>query len=152
MSGIISKVCTQPFLGILMENDAFLQFVKKQDWKDFQSVSASGLLRLWTNKIKEEEEIEIKLKKQQSNHPWLNVKNKELQADSNKWIRNVSLENWRKRGKVWCILHDFYISALRFKVSSQLGKNPKHTSKGESKQMSGRLLGLLLLKKLENYS
>ena len=63
-----------------MENDAFLQFVKKQDWKDFQSVSASGLLRLWTNKIKEEEEIEIKLKKKQSNHPWLNAKIKELKA------------------------------------------------------------------------
>ena len=33
-----------------------------------------------------------------------------------------------------CILHDFYISTLRFKVSSQLGKNPrhtKHTSKGK---------------------
>ena len=24
----------------------------KQDWKEFQSISASGLLRLWTNKIK----------------------------------------------------------------------------------------------------
>ena len=25
---------------------------QKQDWKEFQSISASGLLRLWTNKIK----------------------------------------------------------------------------------------------------
>ena len=64
-------------------------------------------------------------------------------------IEKIEENEWKMFRQV-CILHDFYISTLRFKVSSQLGKNPrhtKHTSKG--KQMYGRSLGL---KKLENYS